>query len=822
MSASILSRFAVVRRPVATTHRPHGGLVTVAAVLAVLFAGTAHTAEATASHASKVSESSNGVYIAIMDLKPVIAYEGDIAGFEATKPGKGQKINPRSAHVRKYVGRLKQLQGEALDAVNASPAARLHSYTIALNGFAARLTLDQAERLAGMPEVVMVLPDTLRQRTTDSSPAFLGLTDMGGPYLKGFDGEGVIVGVIDDGIWPEHPSFADDGTYASPPVVLDDSRPTCEFGNTAHNPADAPFSCNNKLIGARQMLDTYRAIIGAEPDEFDSARDDNGHGTHTASTAAGNAGVTAAISGRPIAAISGIAPRAHVIAYKGLGNLGGFTSDLAAAIDQAVADGVDVINYSIGGGAGGPGADELAFLFAADLGVHVATSAGNSGPSPATLGNPGTMPWLTTVGASTQPRFWQGTAVSSDGWSFSGASVTMGTAGEVPLIDAGDAPAPDVPSFFAELCFPESLDPNVVTGKIVLCRRGAIARASKSFAVLQAGGVGMILYNNDDDDNLFTDTHWVPSVHINNSDGLAIKSYIAGSGSPTASIVAGGATRLSSAPSMAYFSSRGPNPVVPDIIKPDITAPGHQILAGYSPFPDPGSTAPGNLFAAISGTSMSSPHVAGIFALLKQAHPDWSPAVAKSALMTTAYQDVRDSDRVSLADPFDMGAGHADPGGMWSKGSIDEPGLAYQAGVLDYLGFLCDTFPYVFVDPAATCGFLASQGIPTEARNLNYPSIGIAEVRGSQTVIRTVTSVAKESGNRSYRAVVDAPPGFDVTVEPAIINLKSGESATYAVTITDLGGIAGEWRFGSLTWVEKSADYAVYSPIAVKAVPTPP
>ena len=101
------------------------------------------------------------------------------------------------------------------------------------------------------------------------------------------------------------------------------------------------------------MLDTYRALIGADPDEYDSARDDNGHGTHTASTAAGNAGVAASIYGIPRGTISGMAPRAQVIAYKGLGNLGGFTSDLAAAIDQAVADGVDVINYSIGGGAGG-------------------------------------------------------------------------------------------------------------------------------------------------------------------------------------------------------------------------------------------------------------------------------------------------------------------------------------------------------------------------------------------------------------------------------------------------------------------------------------
>ena len=171
-----------------------------------------------------------------------------------------------------------------------------------------------------------------------------------------------------------------------------------------------------------------------------------------------------------------------------------------------------------------------------------------------------------------------------------------------------------------------------------------------------------------------------------------------------------------------------------------MTAPGLQILAGYSPFPDPGSTPPGEFFGAIAGTSMSSPQVAGLFALLKQEHPDWSPAAAKSALMTTAYQDVVDNDRVSPADPFDMGAGHVDPGSAVQKGSAFQPGLVYDAGFLDYLGFLCDAFPEVLSDPAGTCGLLESIGVPTDASDLNYPSIGIGELPGSQTVTRTVTS----------------------------------------------------------------------------------
>ncbi|MEA2093718.1 MAG: S8 family serine peptidase, partial [Pseudomonadota bacterium] len=499
-------------------------------------------------------------------------------------------------------------------------------------------------------------------------------------------------------------------------------------------------------------------------------------------------------------------PRAQVIAYKGLGNLGGFTSDLAAAIDQAVADGVDVINYSVGGGAGGPGVDEIAFLFADAAGVLVATSAGNSGPNPATLGNPGTMPWMTTVAANTQSRFWQGTVVLGDGTQIAGASITSGV-NSVPLVDAADAGG--------ELCIPGTLDPAKVTGNVVLCRRGAIARAAKSLAVFQAGGVGTILYNNSDVDNLFSDTHWTPTSHIDNTPGLVIKAYIASASSPTAGIIGEQVGEWSPAPSITIFSSRGPNPVSSDIIKPDITAPGFQILAGYSPTPDPGSTPPNELFGAIAGTSMSSPHVAGVFALIKQAHPDWSAAMAKSAIMTTAYQDVIDNDRVRQADPFDMGSGHLNPGNKVHKGSAFQPGLAYDAGLFEYAAYTCGEDFDVFTP--GSCDFLESIGVPSESYNLNVPSIGIAELPGRQTVVRTVTSVAEERGWRDYTVSVDAPPGYDVTVSPSSFRLKSGQSATYEVTLTNVDAPIGEWRFGSLTWSDKTGNYDVYSPIAVKA-----
>jgi len=743
-------------------------------------------------------------YIVLMDSQPVISYEGDIAGYAATKPGNGGKINPKSAHVRKYQEFLKTGQAESLAAAKVDRSVQVYSYTVALSGYSAILTDVQAKAIRSQPGVVRVMEDQMRYPDTDASGQFLGLTDYEGAYYKGYTGEGVVVGIIDSGIWPEHPSFADDGSYPMPPVMLDDStRDACEFGNSAHNPNDVPFECNNKLIGARQMLDTYRTVIGADPEEYDSARDDNGHGTHTASTAAGNSGVEASMLGIPRGTVSGIAPRAHVVAYKGLGTLGGFTSDLAAAIDQAVADGVDVINYSIGGGPGDPGADEIAFLFADAAGVFVATSAGNSGPGASTLGNPGTMPWLTTVGASTQSRFFMGTAVLGDGSAYSGASITTGV-GEAPLVDAEFVGG--------DLCVPSTLDPIEVGGKIVLCRRGAIDRVAKSYAVMVAGGVGMIFYNTNDVDNLYSDNHFVPSVHIDNTPGLAIKTYIAAESEPTAMIIGEELGIWAPAPSMAGFSSRGPNPVAPDIIKPDLTAPGHMILAGTTPTPI--GELPGELFMAISGTSMSSPHVAGIGALLTQAHPDWSPAIMRSAMMTTAYQGVVDNDRLSPADAFDFGAGHVNPGGEWTKGSITEPGLAYDAGLFEYAAFTCGADFGVFTP--GSCTFLESIGVPSDPSDLNLPSIGIAELAGSQTIQRTITSVGKDSGWRTFNVAVEAPPGYAVTVEPASVRLRAGDTATYYVTVTNLSAPAGEWRFGALSWMDKNGHYDVHSPIAVR------
>ncbi len=262
-------------------------------------------------------------YVVIMEEVPNVTEFGQDAVNGSAAQARAEELN--DSHVR------------AAAAAGLRESAISYNYTTALNGFAIELRGSQVERMKGADGVLMVLKDQMRYPQTDSSTTFLGLDGVGEAYQSGHRGEGVIVGVIDSGIWPEHPSFADDGSYPDPGVTLDETgRSACDFGNTAHNENDKPFTCNNKLLGARQMLNTYRRLIGADPDEFDSARDDDGHGSHTAGTAAGNTNVMATVLGNGPVSISGIAPRAHIIAYKALGNLGGFGSDLAAAIDQAV------------------------------------------------------------------------------------------------------------------------------------------------------------------------------------------------------------------------------------------------------------------------------------------------------------------------------------------------------------------------------------------------------------------------------------------------------------------------------------------------------
>ena len=768
------------------------------------------------------TDNAEAPYVVVMEAQPVL-------GNEEIAPEGQEPPDPDSAAVEEYTAELEAEKGAALAGAGIDRSALVASFAYAANGFSAALTPAEAESLAGQKGILSVRRDELHQLHTSESPDFLGLDDRGGAWESGFTGAGVVVGVIDSGIWPEHPSFAARPDLGAPPITIDDvdldPDPAvellslgCDFGNTTYNPNDAPFTCNNKLIGARDMRFLYEEFIGSET--YATARDYDGHGSHTASTAIGNPDVEASIFGRDFDEVSGIAPDAHVVAYSACGNQGCFGGDLASAIDQAVADGVDVINYSIGSDTPGlTGADDIAFLFAADVGVFVSTSAGNAGPGAGTVGAPASIPWVTTVGASLQKKSYVADVITGDAsqsrWTrwfkrdigrYEGASITPGTDDQLPFVDAAN--------HGNELCDPAVAFTGDITGRVVLCLRGGPARVEKSQAVADAGGAGMVLYNVDDVQDLLTDNHVIPSVNVSFSDGIAMKEYIAENGDAATVEITDGEEERHRGNTMAAFSSRGPvgSPASDDIIKPDVTAPGVQILAGNSLTPTLG--AQGEFFQSISGTSMSSPHVAGLLALLKQAHPEWTAAMAKSALMTTARQDVRKQDGETRADPFDFGAGHVDPSGRASAdGSVFNPGLVYDAGLFEYFGFLCDAAPEIFANPTATCGFLAGLDIPTVATDLNYPSIAVSEVPGAKTVTRTVTNVSDETN--TYRARVDEPRGYDVTVTPERLTLAPGESATFEVAFVNGNAPIGEWRFGSLSWVD--GRNRVRSPIAVKA-----
>ena len=744
--------------------------------------------------ASVLTESPNGVYIVHMDGDPVVAYKGGIKGLKATKPRAGKKINPNSRAVREYADYLTARHDATLSKVGGGK--KLYSYRYSFDGFAAQLSHGQAKKLQGMNGVKAVEADQLRQLDTSRTPDFLGLTDPGGLWdqLGGSEGagEGVIVGIIDSGIWPENRSFSDrdeNGKLVFRQIPGWNGR--CVPGE------DFPASdCNQKMIGAQWYNAGWGGDAGAKatfPYEYISARDADGHGSHTASTAAGNYGVPVEVDGIDLGTISGMAPRARISAYKvcwGVNEGGCFGSDSVAAIDQAVADGVDVLNFSISGTRTNYlDAVEVAFLFAADAGVFVAASAGNSGPGAGTVAH--MSPWLTTVAAGTKDDFYEGSVVLGDGAVYSGAS-RASAVGPASLVYSADVGLAGEDPTEVRLCYPGTLDPAAVAGKIVACDRGAIARVAKSEAVALAGGVGSILMNTSPS-SLNADLHSVPTVHVDHVARVAIIAYIASEGAAATASLSGNVPVVVEAPLVAAFSSRGPNQAGGDLLKPDILAPGVEILAAVSPF-----GYGGNNWNLLSGTSMSSPHVAGLAALLTDAHPDWTPMMIKSALMTTATTETNLGNDIP-GGPFAYGAGHVVPN------SAVDPGLVYNAGFVDWLGFLCGTgqlsasyCPAIGIDPS----------------DLNYPSIAIAELAGEQTVVRTVTNVGPAG---EYTVSVDAPAGIDVVVTPSSLDLAAGESASYEVTFTTTGAaVIGDYAFGSLTW--SHGPHNVTSPLVVRPV----
>jgi subtilisin family serine protease len=801
-----------------------------ASLAAATLAATAGLILATTGSAAS-GASAAGLYIVRLAEQPVVTYDGGIAGLEATKPAKGQKIDPQDQKVAKYVAHLDSRHNAVLESVGGGQ--KLYDYRYALNGFAAQLSAAQVAALEKDAAVAAIEPVEEWGPDTSDTPAFLGLTgpgnlwdQLGGPSFgtnpgnAGGAGEGIVVGVLDTGIWPEHPSVSD---KVGNKVVY---GPAKGFHGHCTSAEQAPGGswdanlCNKKLIGARYFIATFDASgTVLAPNDFRSPRDSDGHGTHTSTTAAGNFGIEPTGAAAGFGAISGMAPRARIATYKvcwddGNPATGGcFTSDSAAAIDQAVADGVDVINFSIGGTATSfLNAVEVAAFNAAGAGVFVAMSAGNDGPTAGTVGHPS--PWLTTVAADTHPRPANGVVTLGDGSVFNGVSQTKVAVGPVPVIRAQDAGLAGEDANLLRQCFSQhdplggsaaTLDPAKVAGKIVVCERGGTApnnaRVDKSRAVLDAGGVGMILINVAAGASLNGDFHFVPTVHLPSTTLAQIQTYAQTVG-PTARIAPGSPAPVA-APFIAAFSSRGPSAATGDQLKPDLAAPGVDVLAGYSPA---SLLQPGFLFNLVSGTSMSSPHVAGLGALLKHKHPGWTPAMIKSALMTTGENVLGTFAATGTASgdanrAFAQGAGHVRPT------AAADPGLVFNNGPVDWFRFICGTGQLA----ASACTGALS---PIDPSDLNLASIAIFDTAGIQTVTRTVTSVG--SAGEMYTASASVP-GVNVSVDPAVFTIQPGATQALNITFTRTTADLSVYQSGFLT-LSGSNGHSVRLPLVIRPV----
>ncbi|KAL6495444.1 hypothetical protein OROGR_030007 [Orobanche gracilis] len=702
---------------------------------------------------------------------------------------------------------------------NRPPFPRLHYvYEKALSGFAASLSEEHLESLKKIDGFLYATRDELRTLHTTHSPQFLGLQERKGLWSAENLASDVIIGVIDSGIWPEHTSFDDAGLSEVPSRW----KGICEVGQnfTASN-------CNKKLIGARAFFKGYEAAINGTMDpklDYRSPRDSEGHGTHTASTAG--------VCGRPVggANILGVANgtaagmryTARIAAYKACYSLGCHDSDLLAAMNQALKDGVDVVSMSIGGPPKPYYNDSIAIAAFGAMrhGVLVSTSAGNSGPHSGSVCN--SAPWLMTVAASSTNRRFLAQVRLGDGTVLSGAS----------LLPYSQKPSKHLLLFYGRNCTSGSLSTQLVKGKTVICdRRGNNTRLAKGDVVNRVGGAAMILANleNQGEDTL-EDAQVLPTVSLGALASDVIRKYANASSNATSAFTFQGETYDNRAPVVSAFSSRGPNSVDPNVIKPDVTAPGLNILAAW-----PSNLSPTQVetdrrrvrFNMLSGTSMSCPHVTGLIALLKSQHKDWSPAAIKSALMTTAY--VVDSNGSPVSDggfsvqkpanPFAFGSGHVDPE------HASDPGLIYNISSDNYLHYLCSlNYNHVQMAPFTTgLNFSCSAGSHSEPGDLNYPSFSVVfsgnDSEPTLTYKRTVTNVGTTPPSHYYVKVIE-PEGVSITVRPKVLAFKKvGEKQCYSVTFTAKRGrgtdLSAGFSFGSLEWVSNPNKYSVRSPVAV-------
>ncbi|XP_072962600.1 subtilisin-like protease [Typha angustifolia] len=663
----------------------------------------------------------------------------------------------------------------------------VYSYTNAISGFAARLSEDEVKEMESMEGFVRAHRDRALKLHTTHSSDFLGLHSDHCFWKDSGFGEGVIIGVLDTGVAPAHPSFMD----ASMPIPPLKWKGICDFDVNI---------CNNKLIGARG----FNSGCG------DSPVDHDGHGTHIASTAAGSFVDGAAVLGHAKGTAAGLAPRAHLAIYKVCYDTC-LSSDVLAGIDQAIADGVDVLVTAIGARADPFYDDEMAIgtLAAVSHGIFVSTSAGNDGPHEGSVENGA--PWLLTVGASTMDRTVRSTISLRNGRTIDGESAYQPDnfpAIQLPLVYPGTTG-----NSRAKTCADGSLDGINVRGKIVLCETGGVNTSiEKGTVVKKAGGIAMILMNRPREMSTpETRAHIIPAAHITYSDANILKAYVKSSSTPTAGIQFKGTLYgTPPSPTVAAFSGRGPSTVNNGVLKPDVIGPGVDIVAAW-----PSDNSSLSSFNMLSGTSMSAAHLAGVAALLKASHPDWSPAAIKSAVMTSA--DTRNRNGNLIADQasdaagyFSTGAGHVNPT------KANDPGLIYDIAADDYVAYLCglgytDRQVTAVARREVECSTLA----PIATEELNYPAFMVMVGAETQkTVRRTVKNVSEAKA--AYSVHVDAPAGVEINVYPDKLEFSAvNQTLVYDVYFTthdsdDKVGVVAE---GQLRWI--SNKHVVRSPISV-------